>query len=508
MKNLFTIFVVFFVSTVSAAEFAEFDVLAIANDTVVKPEPSLPSLEPYTEQAVREKLALHKQQGVASTERMVGNFEARKFYLSGLIQEWSKRQGQFPKAIFIRDGLVNLKQVQKDNPKSLVKMKDGSFLAKVPIIVSHNGILLIDEKDRLLLSEERGSFLVNAGGLYIFDSQVIAWRESTQTPAHYTGDRKSFRPFLTSLGGSFSYLINSYFESLGAKAQRMSWGVSFMTHTSGTIEKSPAETAVDIKAPPSGWIIGSTFVDMYFGFFSYEAEDIAIINNVYINNIVYGIDPHDRSSGLIIAKNKVYGTVEKHGIIISREVNESYIFDNEVYDNNRSGIMLDRSSEHNIVAYNKSYDNGGDGITIYESSHNLLWGNKVYSNKEHGIRVRNSIDVSVQNNAIVGNLGTAVYFHIRDLSDHDYRDLILDPYKQVVSGDVAGGFMGFNGTGAIFAENVESLKLGNLNLRANGKGRGSLGLMGDLLAYQTDITRVLWGEQKAAVSLIPISVEN
>src|SRR3989449_2404877 len=59
--------------------------------------------------------------------------------------------------------------------------------------------------------------------------------------------------------------------------------------------------------------------------------------------------------------------LKKHGIIVSREVNDSWIFGNESYDNALSGIVIDRSSLHNVVADNRVYRNRADGITIYES---------------------------------------------------------------------------------------------------------------------------------------------
>ncbi|MEB0009967.1 right-handed parallel beta-helix repeat-containing protein, partial [Pseudomonas sp. RTB2] len=81
-------------------------------------------------------------------------------------------------------------------------------------------------------------------------------------------------------------------------------------------------------------------------------------------------------------------TKKKHGIIISREVNDSFIFNNRSYDNHLSGLVIDRNSVNNLIAYNEIYKNHTDGITLYESADNLLWGNKVISNTRHGIRIR------------------------------------------------------------------------------------------------------------------------
>ncbi|MGC3238732.1 right-handed parallel beta-helix repeat-containing protein, partial [Pseudomonas aeruginosa] len=82
-------------------------------------------------------------------------------------------------------------------------------------------------------------------------------------------------------------------------------------------------------------------------------------------------------------------TKKKHGIIISREVNDRFIFNNRSYDNKLSGLVIDRNSVNNLIADNEIYRNHTDGITLYESGDNLLWGNKVIANRRHGIRIRN-----------------------------------------------------------------------------------------------------------------------
>src|SRR3546814_2641288 len=87
-----------------------------------------------------------------------------------------------------------------------------------------------------------------------------------------------------------------------------------------------------------------------------------------------------RSRRLIIAGNKAHDTKEKHGIIVSREVDDSWIINNQAYDNALSGIVIDRNSVNNVVAHNRVYRNHADGITIYESPKTLIWQNLVSAN--------------------------------------------------------------------------------------------------------------------------------
>src|SRR5207248_1025171 len=88
----------------------------------------------------------------------------------------------------------------------------------------------------------------------------------------------------------------------------------------------------DSKAP-TGIVVDSSFEGMLNGFYSFEAGSVSVIGNEYRDNIVYGVDPHDRSKDLRIAFNTAYGSHKKHGIIVSREVDDSVIVGNLSFAN-------------------------------------------------------------------------------------------------------------------------------------------------------------------------------
>jgi poly(beta-D-mannuronate) C5 epimerase len=242
------------------------------------------------------------------------------------------------------------------------------------------------------------------------------------------------------------------------------------------------------RTRPTGWLLDSEFSDNWYGFYCFEADDVVIARNVYRDNILYGIDPHDRSRRLIIAENDAYGTHKKHGIIVSREVNDSWIFRNRAHGNALSGIVLDRSSVNNIVADNTTFGNHSDGITIYESSDNLLWNNHAVGNQRHGIRVRNSQRVRLYNNRCIGNGSNGVYGHIKDLNGTD-RDLALDPFTQSVSLVVVGGQLTHNDSGPVAIDSPLSLEMYNVSMLAPTKTAGlkMVGILGELQAQVLDL---------------------
>ncbi len=452
--------------------------------------PTLPDLSGYTAQAVEAKIVRSKV-GKVSVRRMMQE-DALKDFIGGdnKMAEWVVRQHGIPQAIFIDDGYLNLKDLVKTLPKQYFsETAPGVFLARLPIVVGAKGILDIDQQTQeLRLSEEAGSFLVNDGQLFVRDTKITGWREKENGPASFRSP-KEFRPFLLAWGGTQTYIVNSKMASFGY-ANSKSYGVSISQYT-------PNMAKVLKRPEPTGWIIGSEFSDMWYGFYCYETRDFVVKGNTYRDNIVYGIDPHDRSHGLIIADNTVHGTKKKHGIIISREVNDSFIFNNRSYDNKLSGLVIDRNSVNNLIAYNEIYRNHTDGITLYESADNLLWGNKVISNQRHGIRIRNSVNIRLYENVAMANGLTGVYGHIKDLSDTD-RDIKLDPFDAQVSLIVVGGELAANGSGPMSIDSPLSVELYRVSMLAPTKSSG-ISFSGILGERQDEILDLLVRQQKAVL---------
>ncbi|WP_249677411.1 mannuronan 5-epimerase AlgG [Pseudomonas abieticivorans] len=456
--------------------------------------PKLPDLTGYTAQAVQAKID-RSHHGKVQVKRMLQE-DVLKEFIGGdnKMAEWVQRQHGIPQAIFVEDGYVNLKDLTKTLPKQYIReTSPGVFLARLPIVVGRKGILEIDKQTQeLRLSQEGGSFIVNDGKLFIRDTKVTGWREADNGPATFRTP-KEFRPFVLSWGGTETYMVNTVMASMGYN-QSKSYGVSISQYTPNMAKQMN-------RSEPTGWIIGSTFSDMWYGFYCYETRDFVVKSNTYHDNIIYGIDPHDRSHGLIIADNTVYGTKKKHGIIVSREVNDSFIINNRSYDNHLSGVVIDRNSVGNLVAYNEIYKNHTDGITLYESGDNLLWGNKILGNKRHGIRVRNSTNIRLYENLAMGNGLTGVYGHIKDLSNTD-RDIALDPFDAEVSLILVGGELAGNGSGPLAIDSPLSVELYRVSMLAPTKSSGISfnGILGERQAEIMD----LMVRQKKAVLIDPV----
>ncbi len=467
-----------------------YEISATPVEALLQTAPQLPDLTPYSAEAVNAKIQ-SKPAGRVGMQRMIGLNPLIEFTGGDeRLRVWVKRQGEMPQVIVIEGGYVTPADLARQLPaKYFEQTAPGVFLARRPILVNPGATLHIDKHTKdLRLSSDHGAFLINDGKLFITDSRLTAWSEKDNQQDWFE-KKGQFRPFLNSWGGTETYIVNSVISSLGYTASK-SYGVSISQY-------SPAMHPIMQREHPTGWLINSMFDDMWYGFYCYEAYDVVLLGNTYRNNLVYGIDPHDRSRRLIIAENTAYGTVQKHGIIISREVNDSWIFNNRSYDNELSGIVIDRISQNNVIAYNETYGNKSDGITIYESGDNLLWGNRAINNGRHGIRVRNSQNVGLYENIAMANGLLGIYGHIKDLNGTD-RDLQLDPFEMKLSLEVVGGRLVGNQSGAISVVAPLSVKLYRLEMLMPSKPSG-VGMFGALAEGKNQILDLMVRQNKAVL---------
>jgi poly(beta-D-mannuronate) C5 epimerase len=452
--------------------------------------PKLPDLSPYTSKSLMAKIR-RTPAGHARVATMLGE-DAFKAFMGGdeRLREWAMRQFSTPKAIYIEGGYVTPKDLARQLPKQYFEeTAKGVYVARLPIDVRPGATLHIgSEVKEFRLSLDRGAFLVSEGKIFITESRVLAWNEAENQPARWVDERK-FRPFVLAWGGSELYIDRSVVAHLGY-AKSKSYGVALS-------QFSPTLKVKMNRSRPTGWLLDSEFYDNWYGFYCYEADDVVIRGNVYHDNIHYGIDPHDRSERLIIAENTAYNTRDKHGIIVSREVNDSWIFRNHSYQNHLSGIVIDRNSVNNVIAQNQVYRNQSDGITIYESPNTRIWQNVAAGNWRHGIRVRNSIDMKLYDNVAIDNNLAGIYGHIKDLHDTG-RNLKLDPFHATVSMTVVGGQLVSNGSGPITIDQPLSLELYDVDLRAPRRQLG-IKLTGVLGKYQDQVLDLLMRQHQAVV---------
>lgn len=425
--------------------------------------PSLPNISHYTGQWVRDQQAAVAAE-LAGVEQRVAvediyNVPPLRIFTEGRrAVEWLRRQAGIPKAIVLQAGLFSINDIVSivNNNKIARRLDDETVLIRLPILVDRSAALLLKPGERLLLSKDKGAFVINEGVFFAIEAQIVGWDERVGAPAAFESDKK-FRPFFSGFGVSKSYFYASVLKNLGYFSTK-SYG--FTVSSNPIKSKNQADQRPD---DPKAWLIENDFEQLYYGFYSYEAHGTIIVRNRYFDSIVYGIDPHDYSSGLVIAYNKAAHTRKKHGIIISREVDNSWIFGNVSTDNNGSGFVLDRQCSGNVVAFNTALRNVGDGISFFESPDNVVYGNVFSHNGKHGIRVRNSYDIKTIKNVVTNNGQQGIYLATADFTAQE-RNLKYDPYVkradlQSISDQVVNNRSGIIGSDGLYPLDISGMKV-------------------------------------------------
>jgi poly(beta-D-mannuronate) C5 epimerase len=430
--------------------------------------PGMPDLSPFTVDKVA-AMAPAASPGKVDVAVMATVTALKEFIKkNGRIQGLRLAQMDVnPKGLVIRSGNFDMPHLydaaQKVAPGAVTRQADGAYMLRMPLLVSKGASLTVSGRDtpQLRLSQDANALIANAGDLFILRTKVTGWSEKEGRPALFR-DKDVFRPYLVDWSGGRLYIAGAALSSLGYRKGK-AYGVSYSTCLPCAIEDPKL-------AAPTGIIVGSSFSDLYFGFYSYEAENVAIVGNIYANNVIYGIDLHDRSRRLIIARNEAYGSTKKHGIIISRNVTDSWIFDNDCHDNHGSGIMIDRTSEHNNIANNTARHNGGDGITFYESGNITAFGNKVYDNGLSGVRIRNSWNIRLAGDQIFNNTRAAVTVYSARLEETQTgRNFALDPYTRKASADISGDVVKLGDTKPAFKiDGISHLSLTDTHVLSGG----------------------------------------
>lgn len=385
-----------------------------------KAEPPLPDISRFTVDSVA-ALSPALAPGKVDIAPMAQYPALAALLKSGGGDLYRQRLSQFrtrPQAIVISEGHYDFTSLAQAvgalTPGDPAIRREGdAYTLRLPLFIAPKASLTISNRDlrQLRLSRERSVFIANAGDLFILRANLTGWSERSGAASAFDGPG-SYRPFITSWSGSRLYVAGSAVSSLGYHKGE-AYGLTYSSCRE-CLRANPA------LPPPTGAIVGSVFTDMYSGFHSREAEDVAIVRNTYANNISSGIFPQESSRRLIIAGNEVYGSRTGHGVILSHSVYDSRIFDNFSHDNRGSGILLDRAGTRNIVAGNTCARNGGDGITFIESSGSATWGNSVYRNGLSGLRVRDSENVSLDRDVVIDNAGPPVVIYTSAHGAHSY----------------------------------------------------------------------------------------
>jgi parallel beta-helix repeat protein len=317
----------------------------------------------------------------------------------GFLDELEALPGWQGVAIVLRSGRHRLEALPAriDRPDLLACDGRRCRLA-APLVVAAGAVLVIDGIE-LRLAQETGALVSAHGGLFISDSELLGWNDEADMPARTDDRGTAFRPWITGLEDNRTVVRRSRLAHLGYQGTS-TFGLAF-THGG----RDPAEGGPRVS------VVANAIEDLYFGFFSFGAVGVEVIQNEISRSHVYGVDPHDATRDMLIAQNTVTGTRRSHGIILSREIHDAMVVLNQSSDNAGAGLFIDKGSHDVTFARNRAFANGKDGIVVYESRDITITRNELFANGRAGIRVRASADVRVSGNAIRHDAGPGIFVY-------------------------------------------------------------------------------------------------
>jgi parallel beta-helix repeat protein len=359
--------------------------------------------------------------------------------------------------------------VQDGYPSLLQQIYPGAWLSTANIRVHQSARLELTAPamSALLLDSTPGTaeppyvFLEAEGGhILIRGIRVMSW---DTTLNDVDADYSDGRSYLLATHGARMDVIDAEIAYLGWSAGK----------TSGLAWRQRA-TQDDIQTGSTGSIINSTVHHLYAGQYSYEAYGLKVDASTFRDNVSYGFDLHNYSTGFTVA-NSVFHSNGNHAILLSRGCANNVITDNIVYANDGHGMMLNRGSNNNRIANNIVYNND-DGIAISQSSDNLIQQNELYDNNR-GVRISASYDNddpfdglsinnTVQDNSIRDNAQYGVSLAERadqnviagnDISGSEASGISIE------TGDnsIHGNRITYNGTGIdIYGTPLEPIEVG------------------------------------------------
>jgi parallel beta-helix repeat protein len=300
-------------------------------------------------------------------------------------------------------------------PTLLAETSPGVFLLQVALTQAP-GTRLVSAAPRvreLRLSTRPDIYVTGVGAEALFQGvRITSWDVTRQRASV---DPATLRPFIGYAGSTLRFIDAdvSYLGSDRVQAYGTSW-----THGS------------------TGEVVNSDFHDNFIGLYTNNSRNLVVRDSIFHHNVLYGIDPHTQSTGMVVDGNEAYAN-GLHGIIFSEDVRDGVVRNNHSHDNGGHGIMMDELSSGNVIEDNLAERNAGDGIVVTGSDRTTIRKNMVRGNRV-GIRVNQaSAGTRITNNRIVGN-GRGVQVYDRASATTLYGNLLADSAGPALTVDAEG----------------------------------------------------------------------
>lgn len=303
----------------------------------------------------------------------------------GLFKYLGPYQQRHPQAIYIRKAAVTLQEIHDyfKDPKILGKISHDSFTLSYPIIITEGAGLVI-KNSNLVINDNSGANIINAGSLLVENSNIEAIFSKTT----------EFRPFILAWNGSYSEVVRSRIKGLGYN-KKFSKGLTLASHKSISY--------------PAGivHIHDSVFTDM--------EQSVTIINgNLQITEseiksgtgyLIRLKDSYAKLDGNVLNDSQTGGALQSTDSVVS-------FSNNVVSGHNQDALKFMGDQSELAVTDNIILNNAQDAITIkgaaQPSKTKVIEGNAITRNKGNGVVIENASSMVIARNTIGNNNGYAL----------------------------------------------------------------------------------------------------
>jgi hypothetical protein len=274
----------------------------------------------------------------------------------------------------------------------------GAVVLRYPLLVAPGATLVIDSRtvpSLLLRSDRTGYAPITAV------SATLDLRGHPGRPLHVASvDLTKGGPDTAESDG------RAYLQDRGGTMTLRATKLSYLGYAVG--RSSGVAWLGDGDRPATGGASWSTFSHNHFGAAGYAAQGLVVSHSAFLDNDLYGFDPHDGTTHSVIV-DSVAAHNGRHGFILSRGCHDNLLRDDEAYDNGGAGFVIDDGhveldgnprhavadpSDHNRLLDVSSHDNGLVGITVEGGIGNAVEGSHVDNNR-YGLWVKNGATATV-----------------------------------------------------------------------------------------------------------------
>jgi parallel beta-helix repeat protein len=286
--------------------------------------------------------------------------------------------------------------LSKQQKQQSATSKNNVWVLNAGLTIQKGSVFYINSSDTKWLKIVSNGISKNKidvfGSLKIDSVKITSWNPDTNNYGLTDGSRKTVNDKLVTDKGNTRPVIKIEGGATGTTDITNS-EIAYLGYEGGT---APGASGLSYYGGDNSIIKNNKIHDLYFGFYSKGVGGLDIENNVIYNNDIYGLDPHTGTHDMVIRNNVVYNN-GGFGIICSVDCYNITIEKNKVHDN-LHGLMLSRNMTNSFVKGNSIYNENITGIFISDSYHNQITRNTI-SNSATGI----FLNTHASNNQIFEN---------------------------------------------------------------------------------------------------------